>query len=119
MVEFAPLGGTEEVTRTFPIDPTGTITGCEIITDTFTSLSVGDDGPPGPLDNFSFYNEGGFTIEDYKSALFGIGPDAGYGIITTTAGVFDLSGISLNNYLFEMSGGTYTTTGDFLSIQSP
>ncbi len=115
VVEFAPLGGTEEVTRTFPIDPTGVVTGCEVITDTFSSLSVGEDGAPGPLDNFSFYNEGGFTNAQYESALFGIGPSAGYGVVTTTAGVFDLSGISLNNYLLEMSGGTYSTTGAILT----
>ena len=113
-VEFSPPGGSEEITRTFPIDPSDPSLGCEVITQTFPALSFGDDPPPGPRDNTAFYKDGGFTVEDYRSAFFGIGPDAGYGIVREDLGGIDLSGYSLNNYLLEMSRGTYTTTGDIL-----
>jgi immune inhibitor A len=116
VVEFAPPSGSEVFTRTYPVDPNDPSLGCTDIADSFSSLNVGDDPPPGPSDNFSFYNFGGFTTEDYESAFFDTGPDAGYGVISTTAGTFDLSGYSLNNYLLEMSGGVYTTTGSFLTV---
>ncbi len=114
VVEFYPPGGMEEISRTFPIDPSDPSLGCEVITQTFPALSLGDDPPPGPRDNFSFYKEGGFTVDDYRSAFFEVGPDAGYGIVREDLGGIDLSGITLNNYLLEMSRGTYTTTGDIL-----
>jgi immune inhibitor A len=116
VVEFAPPGGSEVVSRSYPLDPTDPSLGCTTVDETFYSLSRGDDPPPGPRDNFGFYKADGFTIEEYKSAFFDIGPDAGYGVVREDLGGIDLSGYSLNNYLLEMSGGTYTTTGDILSV---
>jgi len=113
-VEFYPPNGSEEISRTYPVDPSDPSLGCEVITQTFPALSLGGDPPPGPRDNFAFYKESGFTVDDYRSAFFEIGPDAGYGIVREDLGGIDLSGISLNNYLLEMSRGTYTTTGDIL-----
>lgn len=116
VVEFAPPGGMDVFTRTYPIDPTGVVTGCEVITETFGALSVGDDPPPGPRDNFNFYKAAGFTTADYESAFFETGPDAGYGVVREDLGGIDLSGYTLNNYLLEMSRGVYSTTGGILTI---
>ena len=44
VVEFAPPGGSEEITRSYPVDPSDPSLGCTVITDNFTSLGIGDEG---------------------------------------------------------------------------
>jgi immune inhibitor A len=113
VVEFAPPGGSETIARVVPIDPADPTLGCTSIEQTFGALSLGDDPPPGPLDNFNFFKPD-ITVDDYRSVFFGVGPDAGYGVVRPDLGGINLTGLSLNNYLLEMSRDTYTTGGDIL-----
>ncbi|MCB0228363.1 MAG: hypothetical protein KDH90_04390, partial [Anaerolineae bacterium] len=51
----------------------------------------------------------------YQEAIFGVGPDAGYGVIDhPVLGPVDLSGYTLQNYLLEMSRGAYSIGGSVL-----
>jgi immune inhibitor A len=113
VVEFAPPGGSETITRDYPVDPADPSLGCTTVEQTFGALAIGDDPPPGPADNFIFYKPD-ITVDDYRSVFFGVGPAAGYGVVRPDLGGIDLTGLSLNNYLLEMSRGTYTTSGDIL-----
>lgn len=113
VVEFAPPGGSETITRQLPIDPADPTLGCTSVEQTFGALRLGDDPAPGPLDNFTFFKPD-ISVDDYRSVIFGTGPDAGFGVVRPDLGGIDLTGLSLNNYLLEMSRGTYTTGGDIL-----
>lgn len=112
-VEFAPEGGEDTFERPLPVDPEDPSLGCSDQEVTFPALGLGDDPPPSPVDNFSFYKEN-ISIADYESAFFETGPDAGYGVVRPDLGGIDLSGYSLNNYLAEMSDGAYQAGGGFL-----
>ncbi len=114
VVEFDPLGGEETFDRPYPVDPGDPAQGCSDQAFTYPALGLGDDPPPLPGDNFTFFKPG-ITISDYQSAFFETGPDAGYGIVRPDLGGVDLTGYSLNNYLAEMSGGTYQAGGGFLT----
>lgn len=114
VVEFAPEGGEETFTRPYPVDPADPSLGCSDQDFTYGALGLGDDPPPGPADNFFFYKPD-ITVADYESAFFETGPDAGYGVVRPDLGGIDLSGISLNNYLLEMSDGQYTAGGGFIA----
>jgi len=113
VVEFNPEGGDETFERPFPIDPEDPSQGCSDQEFTYPALGLGDDPPPGPADNFIFFKPN-ISVADYQSAFFETGPDAGYGIVRPDLGGIDLSGYSLNNYLAEMSRGTYQAGGGFL-----
>jgi len=113
VVEFAPPGGSEIITRQYPLDPADPTLGCTTVDQTFGALGLGDDPPPGGLDNFTFFKPD-ISVDDYRSVFFGVGPSAGYGVVRPDLGGVDLTGLSLNNYLLEMSRGTYTTSGDIL-----
>jgi immune inhibitor A len=113
VAEFAPPGGSETITRQFPVDPADPALGCTTVEQTYGALGLGDDPPPGPADNFSFFKPD-ISVDDYRSVFFGVGPNAGYGVVRPDLGGIDLTGLSLNNYLLEMSRGTYTTSGDIL-----
>jgi immune inhibitor A len=116
VVNFEPPGGSETFERSFPLDPADPSLGCASIEETRGALHIGEDPPPGPLDNFTFYKPG-ITTEDYQSVFFGVGPSAGYGVVRPDLnGGVDLTGLSLNNYLLEMSRGTYTTSGEILPV---
>src|SRR5690606_6075161 len=80
VVEFAPPGGSETITRTYPVDPADPTLGCTTVEHTFGALGLGDDPLPGPLDNFNFFKPD-ISVDDYRSVFFGIGPDAGYGVV--------------------------------------
>ncbi len=116
VVEYDPPGGSQTIERDYPVDPADPSLGCSVQSFTFGSLFLGDDPPPTEgIDNFSFY-KADLTLDDYRSAIFGTGPDAGYGVVRPDLGGIDLSGYSLNNYLLEMNppDAPYTTSGDIL-----
>ncbi len=113
VVEFEPPGDSETFSRIYPLDVADPSLGCTTIDQTFPALRLGDDPAPGPYDNFIFFKPD-IGVDDYRSAYFGVGPNAGYGVVRPDLGGIDLSGYSLNNYLLEMSRGTYTTSGDIL-----
>ncbi|WP_374689721.1 immune inhibitor A domain-containing protein [Promineifilum sp.] len=114
VVEFNPEGGEETFDRPYPVDPADPAQGCSDQPFTYSALGLGDDPPPGPADNFTFFKPG-ISVADYQSAFFETGPDAGYGVVRPDLGGIDLSGWSLNNYLAEMSRGTYQAGGGFLA----
>ncbi|NOZ72588.1 MAG: DNRLRE domain-containing protein [Chloroflexi bacterium] len=108
VVEFA---GTDRIVRPYPDPETGACVNTEF---QFQPLALGQDPPPGPRDNFSFY-KADMDPQAYDAVLFGIGPDApGYGVVRPELGGIDLSGLTLNNYLLEMSAGTYHVGGAVL-----
>jgi immune inhibitor A len=113
MVRFAPPGGSETFTRSVPVNRADPSLGCTTLQETRGPLDFGADPPPGPADNFLFY-KANLGIEDYRSLFFGTGPSAGYGVVRPDLGGVDLSGLSLNDYLLEMSRGTYSAGGDIL-----
>ncbi|MFN2167783.1 MAG: immune inhibitor A domain-containing protein, partial [Anaerolineae bacterium] len=96
-----------------PMNPDGACVDTEF---TWGPLSLGQDPAPGPRDNFRFYKPG-ITVDDYEEAMFGEGPDAGYGVIQhPVLGDVDLRGYTLQNYLLEMSGDLeYRAGGAVLS----
>lgn len=114
VVEFQPKGGEETINRLYPKDPADPSKGCVSKDFKYGPLTLGQDPPPGPADNFTFFKPG-ISIADYQSAFFETGPDAGYGVVRPDLGGIDLSGYSLNNYLAEMSHGTYQAGGGFLA----
>ena len=115
VTEYEPEGGSQTIERDFPVDPEDPSQGCSPQEFTFGSLFLGDDPPPGDGDNFSFYSDS-LTLDDYRAAIFGIGPDAGYGTVRPDLGGINLKGYSLNNYLLQMNppDSPYTTAGDIL-----
>lgn len=107
VVEF---GGPDVITRPYPAADGA----CAAQEFTFTPLALGQDPPPGPRDNFTFY-KAGLTAADYQSVIFGAGPAAaGYGVVRPDLGGIDLTGLTLNNYLLEMSRGRYQVGGGVL-----
>ncbi len=108
VVEFA---GADAITRPYPHPVTAACTPTPF---TFAPLTLGQDPPPGPRDNFTFYKPG-ITLADYESVIFGVGADApGYGLVRPDLGGIDLRGYTLNNYLLEMSRGRYQVGGGIL-----
>lgn len=105
------FGGADEVVRPYPDPNTGA---CVATTFHFRPLALGQDPPPGPRDNFSFY-KADMGPAAYDAVLFGRGPEApGYGVVRPDLGGIDLTGLTLNNYLLEMSAGTYAIAGGVL-----
>lgn len=104
--------GTDTVTRPYPDPNTGK---CVDTPFTWGPLGLNQDPPPGPQDNFRFYKPG-ISVADYEEAMFGEGPNAGYGVFThPVLGQVDLRGYTLQNYLLEMSRGTYRAGGGVLA----
>jgi len=105
------FGGEDQIVRPYPDPVTGA---CVDTTFNFQPLALGQDPPPGQRDNFSFY-KATMGPDAYDAVLFGIGPDApGYGVVRPDLGGIDLSGLTLNNYLLEMSSGAYQVGGGVL-----
>ncbi len=105
------FGGTDVISHTVPSD---TEPGCVAVTDTFGPSAYGEVAPPGPLDNASFWIPD-FEVH-YQSVIFGEGPDApGYGVYDhPVLGPVDMTGLTLQNFLLEMSGGTARMGGGIL-----
>ncbi len=103
--------GPETVERLYPDPVSG---GCQQSSFTYQSLALNQDPAPGPRDNFSFYKDG-IRPADYQAVIFGTGEDApGYGVVRPDLGGVDLRGLTLNNYLLEMSQGAYAVGGAVL-----
>ncbi len=107
-VEFE---GTDVITHSVPSD---TAPGCVSVTDTFTPTMYGEVPPPGPMDNGTFWLPD--FADHYQSVIFGEGPDApGYGTYNhPVLGPIDLKGLTLQNFLLEMSHGTARMGGGIL-----
>ena len=113
MAVVVNFDGTDTVTRPYP-DPNNPDGACVPTDFTWGPLALGDDPPPGADDNFTFYLPDP-SIAKYQEAIFGVGPDAGYGVIDhPVLGPVDLSGYTLQNYLLEMSRGAYSIGGSVL-----
>ena len=113
MAVVVNFGGTDTVTRPYP-DPDNPDGACVATEFTWGPLALGEDPPPGADDNFTFYLPDP-TVAQYQEAIFGVGPDAGYGVIDhPVLGPVDLSGYTLQNYLLEMSRGAYSIGGAVL-----
>ncbi len=115
VTEYDPPGGSQTFEREYPVDPNDPSLGCSLQEFTYDSLFLGMEDPPADWDNFSFFKDG-LTLDDYRSAIFGTGEDAGYGIVREDIGGIDLSGYSLNNFLIQMNppDAPYMTSGDIL-----
>ncbi|MCB0255899.1 MAG: immune inhibitor A [Anaerolineae bacterium] len=113
MAVVVDFDGTDTITRPYP-DPDNPDGACVPTESTWGPLALGEDPPPGADDNFTFYLPDP-SVAQYQEAIFGVGPDAGYGIIDhPTLGPVDLRGYTLQNYLLEMSRGAYQIGGAVL-----
>ena len=113
MAVVVNFDGTDTVTRPYP-DPNNPDGACVPTESTWGPLALGQDPPPGADDNFTFYLPNP-SVAQYQEAIFGVGPDAGYGVIDhPTLGPVDLRGYTLQNYLSEMSRGAYQIGGAVL-----
>jgi len=111
LVVVVDFSGPDTVERLWP-DPNDPSV-CTMQTFNWEGPAFGETPAPGPLDNFHLWKPT-WTTDEYRELYFGIGPDAGIGIVRPDLGGIDLSGLTMANYVQEQSGGTHMPQGDVL-----